>query len=230
MEPYAPILDALLALQDETYQAFQRKLIPTVAPERVIGVRVPALRKLARTWKGTAEAAAFLTQLPHRYYDEDCLHGLLLSEEKDYHAAVKALERFLPYVDNWAVCDLMAPKAFRSLPPELPEQARAWMNGTHTYTIRFGTGVLLRYYLDEAFQPEYLEWSAAVRSSEYYVNMMTAWYFATALAKQYDAALPYLLEKRLGPWVHNKTIQKAVESYRITPEQKKYLRTLKRKE
>ena len=230
MEHLTPIQEALLALQDKTYQAFQRKLVPTVAPERVIGVRVPALRKLARTWKGTAEAAAFLTRLPHCYYDEDCLHGLLLCEEKDYDATVAELERFLPYVDNWAVCDLMAPRAFRTLPPALPEQARVWMNSTHPYTIRFGTGVLLRCYLDEAFRPEYLEWAAAVRSDEYYVNMMTAWYFATALAKQYSAALPYLLENQLEPWVHNKTIQKAVESYRITPEQKQYLRTLKRKE
>ena len=201
--------------------------MPTVDPEAVIGVRTPELRKLARELAGTEEAADFLRTLPHRYYDENNLHGFLLSLLKDYGETVAGLELFLPYVDNWATCDLMSPRAFRKHPPQLPEQARRWMASQHTYTVRFGIGVLLEFYLDEAFRPEYLDWAADLRSGEYYVNMMTAWYFATALAKQYDAALPYLLDRRLDGWTHNKAIRKAIESRRIPDEQKAYLRSLK---
>ena len=201
--------------------------MPTVDPEAVIGVRTPELRKLARELAGTEEAADFLRTLPHRYYDENNLHGFLLSLLKDYGETVAGLELFLPYVDNWATCDLMSPRAFRKHPPQLPEQARRWMASQHTYTVRFGIGALLEFYLDEAFRPEYLDWAADLRSGEYYVNMMTAWYFATALAKQYDAALPYLLDRRLDGWTHNKAIRKAIESRRIPDEQKAYLRSLK---
>ena len=221
------ILDRLFALQDLKYKDFHCRLMPTVDPEAVIGVRTPELRKLARELAGTEEAADFLRTLPHRYYDENNLHGFLLSLLKDYGETVAGLELFLPYVDNWATCDLMSPRAFRKHPPQLPEQARRWMASQHTYTVRFGIGALLEFYLDEAFRPEYLDWAADLRSGEYYVNMMTAWYFATALAKQYDAALPYIQHQRLDPWTHNKAIQKAVESCRITPEQKALLREYK---
>ncbi|MCI8439692.1 MAG: DNA alkylation repair protein [Oscillospiraceae bacterium] len=221
----------LFDLQDLDYKAFHCKLMPTVPPEAVIGVRTPEIRQLARELSKTPETAAeYLGSLPHRYYEENNLHGALLSLLRDYGQTVEALEEFLPYVDNWATCDLLSPKAFRKHPEQLPEQARRWMDSQHVYTARFGIGVLLSFYLDEAFQPEYLAWVSQVRGGEYYVDMMAAWYFATALAKQYEAALPYLEQGRLGLWVHNKTIQKAIESRRITAARKAYLRTLRRKE
>lgn len=217
----------LFALQDTEYRAFQCKLMPTVEPERVIGVRTPALRKLARELAKTPQAAAFLALLPHRYYEENNLHGFLIESIRDYDAAVAAVEAFLPYVDNWATCDTMSPKVFGRHRPELLERIRAWIASGQTYTVRFGIGMLMRWYLDEAFDPAYPALVAGVRSEEYYVKMMVAWYFATALAKQYEAVLPYLQKRQLEPWTHNKAIQKAVESYRITAEQKAYLRTLK---
>lgn len=221
------IQEKLFALQDLNYRQFQAKLMPTVDPEQIIGVRMPALRKLAKELKGTAEAEAFLAALPHRYYDENNLHGLLLCARSSYEETVAGLEDFLPHVDNWATCDLLSPRAFRSHPPQLPEQIRRWLDSGDTYTVRFGLDMLMSFYLDECFRPEYLDWAAEVKSEEYYVRMMVAWYFATALAKQYDAALPYLTSRRLEQWTHNKTIQKAVESYRITPEQKDALRALR---
>lgn len=221
------IQEKLFALQDLNYRQFQAKLMPTVDLEQIIGVRMPALRKLAKELKGTAEAEAFLAALPHRYYDENNLHGLLLCARSSYEETVAGLEDFLPHVDNWATCDLLSPRAFRSHPPQLPEQIRRWLGSGDTYTVRFGLEMLMSFYLDECFRPEYLDWAAEVKSEEYYVRMMVAWYFATALAKQYDAALPYLTSRRLEQWTHNKTIQKAVESYRITPEQKDALRALR---
>ena len=221
------IQEKLFALQDLNYRQFQAKLMPTVDPEQIIGVRMPALRKLAKELKGTAEAEAFLAALPHRYYDENNLHGLLLCARSSYEETVAGLEDFLPHVDNWATCDLLSPRAFRTHPPQLPEQIRRWLDSGDTYTVRFGLDMLMSFYLDECFRPEYLDWAAEVKSEEYYVRMMVAWYFATALAKQYDAALPYLTSRRLEQWTHNKTIQKAVESYRITPEQKDALRALR---
>lgn len=219
----------LFALQDLKYRDFHCRLIPTVDPKTVIGVRTPALRRLAKEFAKTEDAAVFLETLPHRYYEENNLHGMLISAGRDYQQAVEALNRFLPFVDNWATCDLISPKAFKSHPTGLPEQARSWMGAEHTYMVRFGIGVLMGFYLDEAFRPEYLSWAAELRSEEYYINMMTAWFFATALAKQYDAALPYIEGERLELWVHNKTIQKAVESYRVSEDHKRYLRKLRRK-
>ena len=217
----------LFELQDLSYRDFQCKLMPTVDPDTVIGVRTPELRKLAKSFSKEPEAEAFLRTLPHRYYEENNLHGFLIETMKDYSQVIAALDAFLPYVDNWATCDLMSPKIFKKHLPELREQIQVWMASSHTYTIRFGIEMLMTFYLDEQFQPEYLDWVADVHSEEYYVNIMIAWYFATALAKQYDAALPYLQEHRLEPWTHNKAIQKAIESYRITDEQKAYLRSLK---
>ena len=217
----------LFALQDETYQAFQAKLIPNVPPETVIGVRTPDLRKLAKELSKDPAAAEFLTCLPHAYLEENNLHGFLIEAMKDYGEVIRALEEFLPYVDNWATCDLMSPKVFKKHLPELYEQIPLWLRSEHPYTVRFGLEMLMRWYLDGDFRPEVLELAAGVRSEEYYVNMMTAWFFATALAKRHDETLPYLTGRRLDVWTHNKAIQKAVESYRVTPEQKAFLRTLK---
>lgn len=217
----------LLALQDPAYREFQCRLMPTVDPERVIGVRTPALRKLAAQLAGTPEAAEFLELLPHRYYEENNLHGFLIERLRGWDETVAAVNAFLPYVDNWATCDLISPRVFRAHLPELLEQSKAWISSGRTYTVRFGIGMLLSFYLDEAFRPELLDLVADVESEEYYVNIMAAWFFATALAKQYGAALPYLQQHRLPKWTHNKTIQKAVESNRIPEETKTYLRTLK---
>ena len=219
----------LFELQDLSYRDFQCKLMPTVDPDTVIGVRTPDLRKLAKSFSKEPEAEAFLRTLPHKYYEENNLHGFLIETMKDYSQVIAALNAFLPYVDNWATCDQIRPKIFKKHLPELREQIQVWMASSHTYIVRFGIEMLMSFYLDEQFQPEYLDWVADVHSEEYYVNMMIAWYFATALAKQYDAALPYLQEHRLEPWTHNKAIQKAIESYRITDEQKAYLRSLKGK-
>ena len=221
------ILKTLFALQDLIYRDFQAKLMPTVDPETVIGVRTPELRRLAKEYAKTPESREFLKLLPHRYYEENNLHGFLLETVKDYGQAMEYVENFLPYINNWATCDMVCPKVFGKHLPELLEKIRVWIASGETYTVRFGLGMLMRFYLDEAFRPEYLELAASLRSEEYYVNMMTAWYFATALAKQYGAALPYLQERRLDPWTHNKTIQKALESRRISEEQKTCLRALR---
>ena len=222
------ILQRLFALQDLKYRDFQAKLMPTVDKSTIIGVRTPELRKLAKEYAKREEIGAFLDALPHGYYDENNLHGFILCEDREFDRVIARLDAFLPYIDNWATCDLLSPKVFKKHRSELLPHIRRWLASDQVYTVRFGIEMLLSHYLDEDFAPEYLDSVVAVESEEYYINMMIAWYFATALAKQYDAALPILLEQRLAPWTHNKTIQKAVESYRITPEQKAYLRTLKR--
>lgn len=221
------VQERLFEMQDIEYRDFHAKLMPTINKDVIIGVRTPALRKFAREYGKTADAKIFMTALPHTYYEENNLHGFLIEGMKDYSQCVDALDQFLPYVDNWATCDLMAPKVLKKHLPELELKIDEWLASDHTYTIRYGIGMLMRFYLDEAFKPEYLNKVAGVKSEEYYVRMMTAWYFATALTKQYQAALPYIEEVRLEKWTHNKAIQKAIESYRITDEQKKYLRTLK---
>lgn len=217
----------LFELQDLEYRDFHAKLMPTVDKEKVIGVRTPALRKFAREFGKSEEAGEFMKVLPHDYYEENNLHGFLIEGIKDYEQCICALDAFLPYVDNWATCDMMAPKVFKKHLPELEHKIDEWMASEHAYTVRYGIGMLMRFYLDEGFRVEYLAKAAAVESEEYYVKMMIAWYFATALAKQYETALPFIEERRLEKWTHNKAIQKAVESSRITAEQKKYLRTWK---
>lgn len=223
------IQDRLFELQDKEYAAFQSKLTPTVAPEKFIGVRVPLARKLAKAYIKETESAEFLKILPHKYYDENMLHGLLISEIKNYDECISLVDKFLPYVDNWAVCDIMSPKIFKKNKSRLIDKIKEWSSLSHTYTCRFGLEMLMSHYLDDDFKPEYLDIPASVKSDEYYVNMMIAWFFATALAKQWDCAICYIEQNRLDVWVHNKTIQKSCESYRITDEQKKYLKTLKRK-
>ena len=217
----------LFSMRDEKYAAFARKLAPNVAPERVIGVRTPQLHALAGELFKTSCADQFMRSLPHRYYEENNLHAALLCRVKDFGEAEAALDAFLPFVDNWATCDGIKPKAFAAHPQQLPCKIREWLASDREYTVRFALEMLMTYYLDGFFLPEYLELAASARQPEYYVRMMVAWLFATALAKQYAAALPYIEQRRLEPWTHNKTIQKAIESYRITDAQKAYLRTLK---
>ena len=217
----------LFELQDLKYRDFQKKLIPSADPESVIGVRTPSLREYAKQAAKREDISGFLEVLPHRYFDENQLHAFIISLMKDYDRCIAELNRFLPYVDNWATCDQMSPKVFKKHRKELLPEIKKWIASGQTYTVRFGIGMLMEHFLDEDFAPEYPEMVAGVRSEEYYVNMMIAWYFATALAKQYDAVLPYIEGRRLDAWTHNKAIQKSVESYRITPEQKEYLRALK---
>lgn len=221
----------LFEMQDVEYRDFHSKLIPNVDATQIIGVRTPRLRSYAKQFAHRAEAADFLRQLPHTYYEENNLHAFLIEQIKDYETCVKEWNRFLPYVDNWATCDMPMPKVFKKHLPELLPQIRSWMDSGETYTVRFGIGMLMRLYLeDDTFSPEYPAWVADVHSEEYYIHMMVAWYFATALAKQWEAVIPYLEERRLTPWCHNKAIQKSVESRRITPEHKDYLRALRWKD
>lgn len=215
------IREQLFALQDREYQKFQQKLIPNLAPDRIIGVRTPELRRLA---KQISDAEGFKKELPHAYFEEDQLHSFLLVEGKDFNKTVEEVEAFLPYVDNWATCDQLTPKVFKKRHRELLTHIRRWLKSDHPYTVRFAMKMLMDHFLDGDFDSEYPELVASVTSEEYYVRMMQAWYFATALAKQCDAALPFITEHRLEKWTHNKAIQKAVESFRITSEQKEILK------
>lgn len=217
----------LFELQDEKYRDFHSKLIPDMEKENIIGIRTPVLRKYAKQFAKTEDAAAFLQDIPHTYYEENNLHMMLITSIKEYDKCLKEIEKFLPYIDNWATCDLPAPKCFVGHKEELLPHIKQWIHSGETYTIRYGIVMLMRLYLDEDFKPEYADLVAGVTSEEYYVNMMIAWYMATALAKQWDAIIPYVEEHRFSDWVHRKTIQKAVESYRITDEQKGYLRSLR---
>lgn len=217
----------LFRMRDEKYAAMQRKIIPTVEADRIIGVRTPVLRDFAKTLYKDDDAKAFLSCLPHRYFDEDQLHVFMISLEKNFDKCLAQVEAFLPFIDNWATCDQLSPKAFKKEAERLIPHICSWIRSDKTYIVRFAIGMLMQFFLDDRFSLEYPDMVAAVESDEYYVNMMVAWYFATALAKQYDEVLPYLEEHRLDEWTHKKTIQKAVESYRITPEQKAYLKTLR---
>ena len=224
----AQIKEDLLRMQDAAYREFQCRLIPTADPDSVIGVRTPALRQYARGLARSGAASDFLCELPHALFEENQLHAFLLSDMKDFAQCMAGVNRFLPYVDNWATCDQLSPAVFGKHRDALPPQIREWLCSGRTYTVRFGIRMLMQHFLDDAFDPAYPEAVAALRSEEYYVKMMVAWYFATALAMQYERALPFLEQQRLDRWTHNKTIQKAVESFRITPEQKACLRSLRR--
>ncbi len=219
----------LFGMQDKKYADFQRKLIPTVAPDRIIGVRTPELRKYAATLRGREDLSSFLHQLPHRYFDENQLHAFIISGIKEFDRCMDEVCRFLPHVDNWATCDQMSPKVFKKQRKDILPYLSAWISSGETYMVRFAIGMFMEHFLDGDFDPAYPEMIAHVRSEEYYVQMMIAWYFATALAKQYREVLPYLEKGRLDIRTHNKTIQKAVESRRITEEQKSYLKTLRKK-
>ena len=217
----------LLRLRDEKYKDFQIKLIPTISYESFIGVRTPELKRLAKSLGKREDIREFLMDLPHRYFDEDQLHAFIISDIKDYEDCIKEVTAFLPYVNNWATCDQMSPKVFKKHRSQLIDKIRQWICAKEIYTIRFGVGMLMQHFLDDDFDPVYPEIVANISSDEYYVNMMIAWYFATALAKQYDAILPFIEGHRLADWTHNKAIQKAVESRRITDSQKARLKELK---
>ena len=221
------IQDLLFAKQDIKYRDFQAPLFPGVEKDRFIGVRTPDLKKLAKELFGSETANKFIETLPHRYFDENQLHAFIISLIKDYETCLKEVDRFLPYIDNWGTCDQLSPKVFAKHKDELIIPIKKWLKNKHTYTIRFAIGMLMQHYLDESFKEEYMKMVASIKSEEYYVNMMIAWYFATALAKQWNSSIKYIEDKCLDPWVHNKTIQKAVESYRINDDQKTYLKSLK---
>jgi len=218
----------LMSHQDLKYRDMQMRIIPAAAPEAIIGVRTPELRTLAKELLKSGDYQEFLNQLPHKYFEENQLHAFIISGMKNPDECMEELEKFLPHVDNWATCDQMSPKVFRKNKEMLLLHIKDWIQSEKTYTVRFGVGMLMQHFLDADFAPEYPEMVAGLRSGEYYVNMMIAWYFATALAKQYESILPFLEEKRLDGWTHNKTIQKSIESFRIPDEHKKYLRSLKR--
>ena len=221
------VSERVLALRDEGNAAFLAKLIPTIPPETVLGARLPALRSLARELRGTEEAERFLSALPHRFHEENVLHALLLNERRDFELTLAELDRFLPHVDNWAACDALRPRCFVRHRAELIPAIRRWLDADWLYTRRFALEMLMTHYLDEDFEPVYLDWAAETCGEDYYLRMMQAWYFATALAKQYESTLPLLEQKRLEPWTHNKTIQKAIESLRVPDEHKAYLKTLR---
>ena len=221
------VREVLFSMQDTKYRDFQSGLIPGKGADVMIGVRTPALRAYAKELVKEGDITSFLRDLPHKYFDEDQLHAFIISEIKDFDECMKETELFLPYVDNWATCDQMSPKVFKKHKKELLERIKIWLKSDKTYTVRFAIGMLMQHFLDDDFCIDYPEAVAGIRSDEYYINMMIAWYFATALAKQYDAVLPYITQNRLDVFTHNKAIQKSVESRRITPEQKEYLKTFK---
>ena len=227
VEITARIQEKLFSLQDIKYRDFQIGLIPGQDVSGAIGVRTPALRALAKELSKDPEIDQFLCDVPHTYFDENQLHAFIISGIRDYDKCMAEVTKFLPYIDNWATCDQMSPKVFKKHRTELFSHIEKWIDDEHTYTVRFAIGMLMQHFLDEDFDIKYPEMVAKVRSSEYYINMMIAWYFATALAKQYDEIIPFIEGRRLDVWTHNKTIQKAVESYRISEEKKAYLRTLK---
>ena len=222
----AYVRDRFFEMQDSAYRDFHSRLMPTVEKELIIGVRTPDLRRFAKEFSKSPLAAEFIEALPHKYYEENNLHAFLIEQITDYGKCTEALNRFLPYVDNWATCDMMRPKVFKRHLPELLEQIKIWLKSDDVYTLRFGIEMLMCHYLDGNFSKEYPQWVSEVKSDEYYVKMMAAWYFATALSKQYEAAVPYLENKRLDSDTHKKAIRKALESYRISDDEKAYLRTL----
>lgn len=217
----------LFNLRDETYRDFQAKSVPNVAKEKFIGVRTPALSRLVKKYFRDVDAQSFLNDLPHKYFEENSIHASLLSELKNFNECLSATKIFLPYVDNWATCDSISPKIFQQHTAELEAEISNWLKSEHVYTVRFGLSMLMKFYLGENFDVKYLERAAEVRSEEYYVQMMAAWLFATALAKHYDAVIEFLTERRLSPPIHKRTIRKALESRRITAEQKIFLRGLR---
>ncbi len=221
------IREKLFEMRDENYRDFNSKLIPTINKKTIIGVRTPKLRKLAKELITHTDIDEFLNSLPHTYYEENNLHAFLIEQIDDYNDCIREVNRFLPYIDNWATCDSLSPKVFKKEPKRMLCNIKFWISSEDTYVVRFGIGMLMRFFLNENFSLEYLKIVSKIKSDEYYINMMIAWYFATALAKQYDSTIPYLESRCLSDWVHNKTIQKAKESLRISKKQKEYLNTLK---
>lgn len=218
-----PITSQLLTLRNSENASFAQKLLPTKAPEQILGTKIPVLRTFAKQVFKEGRAEEFLKELPHYYLEEDLLHGFLIEQIKDFSHAMDLTEAFLPFIDNWMVCDTFSPKIFKKFPVPVYEKIKSWLTSSHAYTLRYAIGLLLSNFLDENFQPEMLDFVASVQSEEYYVQMMQAWYFATALAKQEKATLPLIESQILSPFVQNKTIQKARESRRISAEMKEGL-------
>lgn len=221
------VYERLVACRNEAYREFQSKLVPNIPKEMILGVKAPDLRRIAKEISGTKGAEAFLSALPHKLYEENLVHFLLISMIKDFNECVQATETFLPYVDCWPVSDQSSPKVFRKNHEKLLPLIQTWIGSEHVYTARFGIRMLMNEFLDADFKPDYLAWVAAVRGEDYYIKMMVAWYFATALAKQYDESIVYIEERRLDPWTHKKAIQKAIESFRVSDAHKEYLKTLR---
>lgn len=224
------ILQTLFSLKDENYAAFHSNLIPNISKDKVIGVRVPLLKKYAKEVANTAQCEEFINHLPHTYYDENTLHSILINDIKDFNVCIFQTERFLPYIDNWATCDILKPKIFKNNTDKLLPYINVWLKSKHTFTVRFAIRTMLGFYLDENFHQEHLYLISSITTEEYYIKMAQAWYFATALSKHYESVLPILTHHLLDKWTHNKTIQKAIESFLITDNQKTYLKTLKRQE
>ena len=225
-----PIQEKLFSLQDLGYKDFHSKLMPTVSKEKIIGVRVPELRKLAKEINKSDIKAEFLKNLPHKYYEEDNLHAFLIEQIKDFDECISALDKFLLYIDNWATCDMMTPEVLRKYPDKLYLKIQEWIKSSHTYTVRFGVVTLMKFFMNERLDKKHLSLLLTIKSDEYYINMAVAWYIATALAFNWDTVIPYIEKQKFSKWIHNKVIQKAIESYRITSDQKSYLKTLKIKE
>lgn len=221
------IIDVLKNNKDDKYAEFQVKLTPGISLDNVLGVRVPILRKIANVFIKEKESSEFLNKLPHKYYDEYMLHSILLSKSNNYDDCIIQVDKFLSFIDNWAVCDTLSPNVFKKYKKELIPKIEEWIASKDTYTCRFGIKMLMSLYLDNDFDKKYLKMVSKIRSDEYYINMMIAWYFATALAKQWDDTIIYLENNKLDKWVHNKTIQKAKESFRVSEEHKLYLNSLK---
>ena len=221
------ITDKLMKLKDAKYQEFQSKLVPNIDKNKILGIKTPDLRMLAKEMALSDMKEEFLKELPHQYYDEDLIHFFVISLEKDFNKTIEYVETFLPYVNCWPVSDQATPKAFKKHHQELLPYIKKWILSSHVYTARFGMRMLMNEFLDDDFKEEYLELVASKKGEDYYLKMMVAWYFATALCKQYDASIKYIEEHRLDDWVHKKTIQKAIESFRVTEEHKEYLRSLK---
>ena len=221
------VYERLSKFRNEKYKDFQSKLVPNISKDLIIGVKTPEMRKIAKDIKGTQEAEDFLKELPHKYYEENLVHFFLIAMIKDFDKCVEAVETFLPYVDCWPVCDQASPNVFKKNHAKILPLIKKWIDSDHVYTSRFGMRMLMNEFLGDDFKPEYLEWVASVKGEDYYVKMMVAWYFATALAKQYDESVIYIEKRRLDPWTHKKAIQKAIESFRVSDEHKEFLKTLR---
>ena len=221
------VYEELCKYKDDKYRDFQSNLVPNISKDTILGVRTPDMRKIAKDMFGTAEGNKFLKKLPHKYYEENLVHFFMIAMIKDFDECIKDTERFLPYIDCWPVCDQSSPKAFKKKHAELLPLIKKWIDSDHVYTSRFGMRMLMNEFLGDDFKPEYLKWVASKKGEDYYLKMMIAWYFATALAKQYDATIPYFEKHVLDDWCHKKAIQKAVESFRVTDEHKEYLKSLR---
>ncbi len=223
------IQSLLFSYEDKEYKEFNSKLIPNIEKITQIGVRIPDIRRIAKEIKGSEIAKEFINTLPHKYFEENNLHGYLIEAIKDFDECLIETEKFLPHIDNWATCDTISPKVFKKNLPFVEEKTKEWLSSSHTYTVRFGISMLMKFFLDESFNPEHLNWVQKIKSDEYYINMMRAWYFQTAMTKQRKTVIPYFTEKKLDKWTHNKAIQKCIESYRIADSDKELLKALKTK-